>query len=63
MRIGELSERTGVTSASIKFYVREGLLPPPERVGYNRSEYDDSHAARLRLIRCSTPTARSTCQS
>ncbi|MGY3128933.1 DNA-binding transcriptional MerR regulator [Agrococcus sp. UYP33] len=51
MRIGELSERTEVSSASIKFYVREGLLPPPERVGYNRSEYDDSHAARLRLIR------------
>ncbi|ROR66982.1 MerR family transcriptional regulator [Agrococcus jenensis] len=51
MRIGELSERTEVSSASIKFYVREGLLPPPERVGYNRSEYDDGHAARLRLIR------------
>lgn len=51
MRISELSDRSSVSSASIKFYVREGLLPPPERVGYNRSEYDHDHLRRLRLIR------------
>ncbi|MCH1883164.1 MerR family transcriptional regulator [Agrococcus sp. ARC_14] len=51
MRISELSEQTGVTTASIKYYVREGLLPAPERVGYNQSEYGTAHVARLRLIR------------
>lgn len=51
MRISELSERSGVSSASIKYYIREGLLPPGERVGYNTTEYGEAHAARLRLIR------------
>ncbi len=51
MRISELSERTGVSAASIKYYVREGLLPAPERLGYNQSAYGDAHVARLRLIR------------
>ncbi len=51
MRIAELSRRTGVTSASIKHYVREGLLPAGERIGYNQTAYDESHAGRLHLIR------------
>lgn len=51
MRIAELSSRTGVTSASIKHYVREGLLPAGERVGYNQTAYDETHASRLHLIR------------
>lgn len=51
MRIGELSERSGVSAASIKYYVREGLLAAPERLGYNQTDYGDAHVARLRLIR------------
>lgn len=51
MRIAELSTRTGVTAASIKHYVREGLLPAGERVGYNQTAYDEAHASRLHLIR------------
>lgn len=51
MRIGELSTRSGLSAASIKFYVREGLLHPAERTGYNQSDYDESHVRRLRLIR------------
>lgn len=51
MRISELSERAGVSSASIKYYIREGLLPAGERTGYNATEYDDSHVTRLRLVR------------
>ena len=51
MRISELSERTGVSTASIKYYTREGLLPAGERTGYNSTAYDESHVARLRLIR------------
>lgn len=51
MRISELSKRTSVSVASIKYYTREGLLPPGEQTGYNSTEYNDSHEARLRLIR------------
>ncbi|WP_346281659.1 MerR family DNA-binding transcriptional regulator, partial [Pseudonocardia sp.] len=31
MRMAELSARTGVPIPTIKFYLREGLLPPGER--------------------------------
>ncbi|MEO8528518.1 MAG: MerR family transcriptional regulator [Pseudolysinimonas sp.] len=51
MRISELSELTGVSIASIKYYVREGLLPGGSPEGRNQTDYTDSHAARLRLIR------------
>lgn len=51
MRISELSERTGVSTASIKYYTREGLLPAGERTGYNSTAYGEAHVARLRLIR------------
>ena len=51
MRIGELSRRTGVSVASIKYYLREGLLPPGERTSPNQARYGDEHVRRLRLIR------------
>ena len=51
MRISELSERSGVSPATIKFYVREGLLASGERHGYNQTAYGEVHLARLRLIR------------
>lgn len=51
MRISELSKRTGVSVASIKYYTREGLLPAGVQIGYNSTEYDEDHVARLRLIR------------
>ncbi|MFB9377176.1 MerR family transcriptional regulator [Kineococcus gynurae] len=51
MRISELSTRSGVSTASIKFYAREGLLPAGERTGYNQTDYSEAHLRRLRLIR------------
>ncbi|MER6096306.1 MerR family transcriptional regulator [Streptomyces sp. NPDC001728] len=51
MRIGELSRRTGVSVPTIKFYVREGLLPPGELTSPNQAAYGEPHAQRLRLIR------------
>jgi DNA-binding transcriptional MerR regulator len=51
MRISELSERTGVSVATIKWYVREGLLAPGHRRSATQAEYDDDHVARLRLIK------------
>lgn len=51
MRINELAERSGVPVATIKYYVREGLLPGGDRTGYNQVAYDETHVHRLRLIR------------
>jgi DNA-binding transcriptional MerR regulator len=51
MRIAELSSRSGTSIPSIKFYLRERLLPPGEAIGRNRTEYDEGHLHRLRLIR------------
>lgn len=51
MRIAELSRRSGVSIPSIKYYLREGLLPAGESTGRNQAVYGEAHLARLRLIR------------
>ena len=51
MRVGELSRRSGVSLPSIKYYLREGLLPAGERTGPNQADYGEAHLRRLRLIR------------
>jgi DNA-binding transcriptional MerR regulator len=51
VRISELSSQTGVPVATIKFYLRERLLPDGVRTSATQAQYDDSHVARLRLIR------------
>jgi DNA-binding transcriptional MerR regulator len=56
--ISELAERSGTPAATIKFYVREGLLPAGERVGGNRTEYTGEHEHRLRLIRAMLEVGR-----
>ncbi len=51
MRISELSRTSGVPVPSIKFYLREGLLPAGRSTGSNQADYGDQHVVRLRLIR------------
>lgn len=51
MRISALARRTGVPVASIKYYLREGLLPPGRATSATQAEYDEDHVDRLRLIR------------
>ena len=51
MRIGQLSAESGVTVATIKYYVREGLLPEGSRRAENQVDYDETHVRRLALIR------------
>src|SRR5690606_6116451 len=51
VRIGELSRRSGVPLATIKFYLREGVLPPGERTAPNQARYGPEHLRRLRLVR------------
>lgn len=51
MRISELAEQAGLSVATVKFYLREGLLPAGEPVSKTQSNYAESHLQRLRLIR------------
>jgi DNA-binding transcriptional MerR regulator len=47
----DLERATGVGRESIRFYIREGLLPEPERPGRNVAWYDESFIERIRLIK------------
>jgi DNA-binding transcriptional MerR regulator len=51
MKISELSRRAQVPLPTIKFYIREGLLPGGARTGRNQAEYSEEHLERLSLIR------------
>ncbi len=51
MRIAELSRISGVPVPTIKYYLRENLLPPGELTSPNQASYSDTHLRRLRLIR------------
>lgn len=50
MQLKDLSELSGVPAASVKFYLREGLLPAGEAVHATRAEYSLRHVERLGLI-------------
>lgn len=49
--MSELSQRSGVSVPTIKFYLREGLLHGGKATGRNQADYQDEHLRRLRLIR------------
>lgn len=51
MKMKELEERTGVGREAIRFYIREGLLPEPEKPRRNVAIYSDDHVERICLIR------------
>lgn len=48
--IGDLAGLAGSTPRTVRYYVAQGLLPPPGGVGAG-AHYTDAHLARLRLIR------------
>ncbi|MFF2124483.1 MerR family transcriptional regulator [Streptomyces olivochromogenes] len=54
MRISELSRRSGASVTTIKYYLREGLLPAGRQLSATQAEYDGNHLRRLRLIRALT---------
>ena len=56
--MSELAEQSGLPVATIKFYLREGLLPAGESTAATRATYDESHLRRLRLVRALTEVAR-----
>ena len=54
MKISELSAATDVPVGTIKFYLREGLLPAGERTSRTTARYGQGHVERIRLVRALT---------
>jgi DNA-binding transcriptional MerR regulator len=51
VRIGELADRIGVTTDTIRFYEKSGLLPRPSRQRDNNyREYSEAEVDHLRLL-------------
>jgi DNA-binding transcriptional MerR regulator len=51
LRMGELAEASGVPAATIKHYLREGLLPEPHKTSRNMAYYPPEFVQRIRLIK------------
>ncbi|MCW2165510.1 MerR HTH family regulatory protein [Microbacterium hydrothermale] len=51
MRISELAARSSVPVATIKYYLREKLLPEGERSSPTQAAYGEAHVQRLGVIR------------
>src|SRR5205085_4427206 len=50
MRIGDVTERAGVTPRTVRYYESIGLIPPGEREGHGQHYYTEETLARLRKI-------------
>lgn len=51
MRIGEVAERSGITTKTIRYYESIGLLPAPERAANGYRRYANTVLQRLGFIR------------
>ena len=51
LKMSELAERSGVSSGTIKHYLREGLLPEPVRTSRNMAYYPEEFVGRIQLIK------------
>ena len=51
MTISELSGLSRIPPSTIKFYIRQSLLPRPRKKRGTKAYYDDRHLHRLRLIK------------
>lgn len=51
MKMAQLSARSGVGAPTIRYYIREGLVPAGELTSPNQASYDETHLQALRLVR------------
>jgi DNA-binding transcriptional MerR regulator len=51
LRMGELARASGVSAATIKHYLREGLLPEPVKTSRNMAYYPTEFVDRIRMIK------------
>jgi DNA-binding transcriptional MerR regulator len=51
MRMRDLEKASGVGRETIRYYIREGLLPEPDKASRNSARYSDEHVQRLKAIK------------
>ena len=52
MKIAEVSERYGVSSDTLRYYERIGLIPPVNRNGSRIRDYNEMDLRRVEFIKC-----------
>jgi DNA-binding transcriptional MerR regulator len=57
VRVSELAKQTSVSVATVKYYIREGMLAAGDPTGPRRAAYDNSHVQRINLIKALTGPA------
>lgn len=50
MKLSQLADRSGASTASIKFWIRSGILPPGELRNQTTAVYGERHIERIALI-------------
>lgn len=51
LKVSDIAWRAGVSPDTIRYYEREGLLPPAPRSSSGYREYEDGTAGRIRFIK------------
>lgn len=51
MRIGELAARTGLSTATIRFYEQVGVITPAARTAADYRDYDDDAVEEISFVR------------
>ena len=49
-KIGEIAKQSGVQPSTIRYYVRQGLLPEPNKVNKSMAYYDESCVEKIRYL-------------
>jgi DNA-binding transcriptional MerR regulator len=51
MRMRDLARESGLKPSTLQFYLREGLIPPPERPTANSALYGEAHLSAARTLK------------
>jgi DNA-binding transcriptional MerR regulator len=52
MKIAEVSEQSGMSSDTLRYYERIGLIPPVNRNGSGIRDYSDLDVRRVEFVKC-----------
>lgn len=52
MKIAEVSERFDISSDTLRYYERVGLIPPVNRTNSGIRDYNDQDARRVEFVKC-----------
>lgn len=52
MKIAEVSEKYGISTDTLRYYERVGLIPPVPRNGSGIRDYGENEAKRIEFVKC-----------